>query len=111
MVQLRTLGRLELVGGEPTALHVLAAQPKPLALLAYLALATPRGQHSRDALLALFWPELGEDEARRALRQALHRIRYHVGDALLKSEREGQIGIADDGAWCDAIAFEQALDA
>ncbi|MEP7086003.1 MAG: BTAD domain-containing putative transcriptional regulator, partial [Gemmatimonadota bacterium] len=111
MMQLRTLGRLELVSGEPAALHVLAAQPKPLALLAYLALATPRGQHSRDSLLALFWPELGDDEARRALRQALHRIRYHVGDALLKSEREGQIGIADDGAWCDAIAFEQSLDA
>ena len=111
MVQLRTLGRLELVTGEPTALHVLAAQPKPLALLAYLALATPRGQHARDSLLALFWPELGDDEARRALRQALHRIRYHVGDELLTSERDGLIGISDDGAWCDAIAFEQALDA
>jgi DNA-binding SARP family transcriptional activator/tetratricopeptide (TPR) repeat protein/TolB-like protein len=111
MVQLRTLGRLELVTGEPTALHVLAAQPKPLALLAYLALATPRGQHARDSLLALFWPELGDDEARRALRQTLHRIRYHVGDELLTSERDGLIGISDDGAWCDAIAFEQALDA
>ncbi|HEY8795052.1 MAG TPA: BTAD domain-containing putative transcriptional regulator [Gemmatimonadaceae bacterium] len=99
------------MSGEPTALHVLAAQPKPLALLAYLALANPRGQHSRDSLLALFWPELGDDEARRALRQALHRVRYHVGDALLTSEREGQIGISDDGAWCDAIAFEHALDA
>ena len=111
MVQLRTLGRLELVTGEATASHVVAAQPKPLALLAYLALASPRGQHSRDSLLALFWPELGDDEARRALRQALHRVRYHVGDALLKSEREGHIGISDDGAWCDAIAFEQAVDA
>ena len=111
MVQLRTLGRLELVSGEATAQHILAAQPKPLALLAYLALANPRGQHSRDSLLALLWPELGDDEARRALRQALHRLRYHVGDELLKSEREGQIGISDDAAWCDAIAFEQALDA
>jgi eukaryotic-like serine/threonine-protein kinase len=111
MVHLRTLGRLELVDGEATAVHVLAAQPKPLALLAYLALASPRGQHSRDSLLALFWPELGDDEARRALRQALHRVRYHVGDTLLKSDREGQIGISDDGSWCDAIAFEQALAA
>ncbi|MEO6211469.1 MAG: BTAD domain-containing putative transcriptional regulator [Gemmatimonadaceae bacterium] len=110
MVKLRTLGRLELVTGEATATQVLAAQPKPLALLAYLALATPRGQHSRDSLLALFWPELGDDEARRALRQALHRVRYHVGDSLLKSEREGQIGISNDGSWCDAIAFEQALE-
>jgi DNA-binding SARP family transcriptional activator/Tfp pilus assembly protein PilF/TolB-like protein len=111
MVQLRTLGRLELVRGEATALQVLAAQPKPLALLAYLALAKPRGQHSRDSLLALFWPELGDDEARRALRQALHRVRYHVGDELLRSEREGQIGIAGDAVWCDAILFEQAIDA
>lgn len=110
MVQLRTLGRLELLAGETSALHVLPAQPKPLALLAYLALATPRGPHRRDTLLALFWPELGEDEARRALRQALHRVRYHVGDALLRTERDGQIAIAGDGAWCDAIAFEQALD-
>ena len=111
MVQLRTFGRLELLTGETSALRVLPAQPKPLAFLAYLALATPRGPHRRDSLLALFWPELGEDEARRALRQALHRVRHHVGDALLRTERDGQIAIADDGAWCDAIAFERALDA
>ncbi len=111
MVQLRTLGRLELLSGDAAGQHVIAAQPKPLALLAYLAIATPRGQHSRDSLLALLWPELGDDEARRALRQALHRVRYHVGDELLKSEREGVIGISDDGSWCDAIALEQALDA
>ncbi|HXT49306.1 MAG TPA: hypothetical protein VN717_11750, partial [Gemmatimonadaceae bacterium] len=95
MVQLRTFGRLELLTGETSALRVLPAQPKPLAFLAYLALATPRGPHRRDSLLALFWPELGEDEARRALRQALHRVRHHVGDALLRTERDGQIAIAD----------------
>lgn len=111
MIQLRTLGRLELMAGEASALRVLPAQPKPLALLAYLAIATPRGPQRRDALLALFWPELGDDEARRALRQALHRIRYHVGDALLRTERDGHVGLADDGAWCDAIAFERELDA
>ena len=111
MIQLRTLGRLELMAGEALALHVLPAQPKPLALLAYLAMATPRGPQRRDALLALFWPELGDEEARRALRQALHRIRYHVGDALLRTERDGHVGLADDGAWCDAIAFARELDA
>ncbi|MEP6475275.1 MAG: BTAD domain-containing putative transcriptional regulator, partial [Gemmatimonadota bacterium] len=111
MLQLRTFGRLELLAGEPAALHLLPAQPKPLALLSYLAVATPRGPHRRDALLALFWPELREEEARRALRQALHRLRYHVGDELLRTERDGQIGIVDQGAWCDAVAFEQALDA
>ncbi|MEO8030595.1 MAG: SARP family transcriptional regulator, partial [Gemmatimonadota bacterium] len=111
MLQLRTFGRLELLAGEPAALHLLPAQPKPLALLSYLAVATPHGSHRRDALLALFWPELREEEARRALRQALHRLRYHVGDELLRTGRDGQLGIADQGAWCDAVAFEQALDA
>lgn len=111
MIQLRTLGRLELLAGEPSAMRVLPAQPKPLALLAFLAVATPRGPHRRDSLLALLWPELADEEARRALRQALHRVRYHVGDALLRTGRDDQIGVADDGVWCDAVAFEQALAA
>ncbi|MEP6573516.1 MAG: FlgO family outer membrane protein [Gemmatimonadota bacterium] len=111
MVQLRTLGRLELLGGEPSALRVLPAQPKPLALLAYLAVAAARGAHRRETLLALFWPDLGEEEARRALRQALHRVRHHVGDGLVLTGRDGQIELAEGGAWCDAVAFEQALDA
>ena len=42
------------------------AQPKRLALLAYLASATPRGFHSRDTLLALFWPESDQERARNA---------------------------------------------
>ena len=111
MVQLRTLGRLELLAGDPPAVRVLPAQPKPLAVLAYLAVASPRGPHRRDTLLTLFWPDLGEEEARRALRQTLHRVRFHLGEGLLRTERDGQIGLADGAAWCDAIAFEQALDA
>src|SRR5262245_12921902 len=39
-------------------------QPKRLALLAYLAIARPRGAHRRDALVAIFWPELDQHGAR-----------------------------------------------
>jgi hypothetical protein len=37
---------------------VILAASKGAALLTYLAIATPRGFHRRDTLLALLWPEL-----------------------------------------------------
>ena len=84
MLQLQTLGRVRLQGersdedaGPPSA------QPKRLVLLAYLALASVRGPVRRDVLPALFWPDLGDEEARRALRQALHYPRRVVGDDVL----------------------------
>ncbi len=111
MAELRTLGRLELVDGESSATHVVAVQPKRLALLAYLTLASPRGPHRREALLALFWPELNENDGRRALRQALHGLRQHLGEGLLESARDDRVGIGEGDFSCDAIAFERALDA
>ena len=71
--RLRTLGRLELVDGESPATVRIPTQRKRLALLAYLVLATPRGPHRRDTLLALFWPEADPDDARRSLRRSLTR--------------------------------------
>jgi DNA-binding SARP family transcriptional activator/Tfp pilus assembly protein PilF/TolB-like protein len=85
-------------------------QPKRLALLAYLALESPRGPHRRDALLALFWPELNADDGRRALRQALHGLRQQLGDGVLESSADDRIGIADGDFSCDAIVFDRAMD-
>lgn len=111
MIHLRTLGRFELVAGEAPTIRVVAAQPKRLALLAYLALGSPTGAHRRDSLLALFWPELNTEEARRALRQALHAIRHFLDDGMLESRRDDQVAIASDRTWCDVVAFERALEA
>lgn len=85
-------------------------QPKRLGLLAYLTLATPRGPHRREALLALFWPELNEDDGRRALRQALHGLRAQLGDGVLESTSDDRVGITGGDFSCDAIAFDRALD-
>ena len=70
MIELRTLGTLDLRDGAMGEIRRVLAQPKRLALLVYLALApaAPR----RDSLLALFWPELDQGRARLALRQAVH---------------------------------------
>ncbi len=83
---------------------------KRAALLAYLAAALPRGLHRRDKLLALFWPEFDGPRARAALSQAVYFLRATLGEEALTPGGDGVVGIADV-VWCDAVAFEAALDA
>lgn len=108
-MRFRTLGRFELVGDEPFAARVVASQPKRLALLAYLALAAPRGPHRRDTLLAIFWPELDGEHGRLALRQALHALRRSLGDTALQSLPDDRVTLTGECDWCDARAFESAI--
>src|SRR5688572_7831275 len=109
MIELLTLGRVRLVVGDAEAASS-SAQPKRLAVLAYLALAGHRGAVRRDALLGLFWPELAEDEGRRALRQALHYLRRVVGEDVFSVSGD-ELGMVEGAVRCDAVAFEQLADA
>lgn len=86
-------------------------QPKRLALLAYLVLASPRGYHRRDTLVGLLWPESDEEHARHALRQALHALRRAVGPGVIVGRGDNELGIDHAALWCDARAFQAALDA
>ena len=110
-MRLNTFGRLELLPSDQPGTSPIAVQPKRLALLAYLALATPRGFQRRDLLLGLFWPDLDSEEARRALRQALHHLRQCLPDGTLVSRADEVVGIAEGALWCDAVALEEALAA
>ncbi|UCC84288.1 MAG: hypothetical protein JSW46_04990, partial [Gemmatimonadota bacterium] len=85
-------------------------QSKRLALLTYLALATPRGFHRRDVLLAMFWPESDESRARQALRQAVYVLRNDLGEGVVVNRGEEEIGLNWEAVWCDANAFDQALN-
>lgn len=71
MLRCRTLGALELSSSTVREHTAVLSQPKRVALLVYLTVANARGFLRRDSLLALFWPELDEEHARAALRQAL----------------------------------------
>jgi DNA-binding SARP family transcriptional activator len=85
MIDLRTLGALELTSAESRALGSVLAQPRRAALLCYLALALPRGFHRRDTLVALFWPELDQEHSRNALRQSVYFLRRALGPKTIVS--------------------------
>ncbi len=105
MIELLTLGRVRLVAegdGERTGTPM---QGKRLALLVYLAVAAGGAGRRRDELLAMFWPELGDEEARRSLRQALYYLRRAVGGEVIVGDGD-EVAVASGSLNCDAVAFE-----
>lgn len=111
MLRLRVLGAVDLRDSHGRELRTVLAQPKRVALLAYLALAAPRGAHRRDKLLALFWPDHDAEHARNALSQAVHFLRRVIGAEALVSRGGDELALEATQLWCDAIAFEETLDA
>ena len=111
MVHLRLLGAVELTRADGREASVVVAQPKRVALLAYLGAARPHGFHRRDTLLGLFWPELDETHARRALNRAVYFLRGELGDDVIVSRGADELGVAGDRLWCDVRAFDEAIAA
>ena len=111
MIRLRTLGSIGLSDATGADLAPVLRQPKRFALLAYLALARPRGFHRRDSILALFWPELDHERARGSLRQALYTLRRELPEGVLANRGDGEIGLVPDRLWCDVHQFEEEIAA
>jgi DNA-binding SARP family transcriptional activator len=109
MIELRMLGAVELIGDDGKEASAVVAQPKRLALLAYLGAARPYGFHRRDTLLALFWPELDQTHARRALNRSVYFLRGQLGDGVILSRGAEELGVARDRLWCDVRAFDDAV--
>lgn len=107
-LKLKTLGAVGLIGPDGRDVRAVLTQPKRLALLTYLALATPPGFQRRDSLLALFWPEQDQSHARASLRKAVHVLRRALGTEVLLARGDEELAIAPGRLWCDAVAFEQA---
>ncbi len=110
----RVHGRPHLGGGvghTGAPVRGVLTQPKRLALLAYLAVARPRGFHRRDTLLALLWPEQDRQHARASLRKALHGVRRTLGKEVVAGRGVEDLAVVDDTLRCDAVAFEAAVEA
>src|SRR6266852_2301457 len=91
MIEFRLFGTVRLTDASGREVKSLLTRSRRLALLAYLAAATPRGLRRRDTLLALFWPELDQEHARAALRQALHVVRDALAGEYARAAASGGI--------------------
>ena len=109
VIRLRLLGGVEITACDSGRERRFVLAPKPLALLAYLAIAQAEGRTvSRDALVALFWPDLSSTGARAALRQALFQLRRGVGESVLDADRN-MIALAPEAISSDVVDFEGCL--
>jgi serine/threonine-protein kinase len=111
VIEFRTLGTLDLRVADGRELHSLLAQPKRIALLAYLCIAQPRGFHRRDTLLGLFWPNSDQEHARTSLRKSLHLLRRALGDNAILSRGDEEVAVDFKLVSCDAAAFEASVKA
>ncbi len=110
MIELRTLGSLELTSADSDAVASVLAQPRRAALLCYLAIAVPRGFHRRDTLFALFWPEDDAEQARHALRQSVYFLRRALGSKTIVSRGDGELALASEQVRCDVWELDAAVD-
>ena len=111
MMELRLLGTVDLRRDDGGSARSVVVQPKRMALLAYLATATPRGPHRRDILLGLLWPELDAERGRGALSKALHHLRGSLGAEALVNRGEEAVELDGARVGSDVARFEEALAA
>src|SRR3989475_8317950 len=111
MIESGLLGPLHLIAAGGREVKTFLPRPGRLPLLASPPAATPRGLHRRDSLLALFWPELDQEHARAALRQALHVVRDALGTDVIVTRGDEEVALDFDLMWCDVVAFDRAVAA
>jgi DNA-binding SARP family transcriptional activator len=109
MLELRALDGIDLRSDDGRDVGAVLAQPKRLALLAYLALAVPRGFQRRDTLVGLFWPERDQEHARGALRKTVQLLRRALGEGFIVARGEDELAVDRAALWCDVVAFEGAV--
>jgi len=109
VITLRVLGALDVMGPDGHRLLSVSAQPKRVALLAYLAIGDPGAFKRRDRLMGVFWPDVDDERARHALRQALYVLRKGLGSEVLETRGDKELRLARSALWCDAAAFEDAV--
>ncbi len=110
MIELSVLGPHVLRGSDGREITSLPAQPKRFALLAYLALESG-GYRRRDTLVAMFWPDLDQFAARRALRNTLYHLREALGDGVIVTRGDDAVSIDGEMLTTDVTRLGEAVDA
>ncbi|MGH7621956.1 MAG: AfsR/SARP family transcriptional regulator, partial [Gemmatimonadaceae bacterium] len=85
--------------------------PKRFAVLAYLAISGGGGYHRRDSLAAMFWPEMDQFAARRALRNTLYHLREALGEGVIIVRGNDAVSIDATLLPCDVTRLGDAVEA
>jgi len=109
VIELRTLGVLEIQRSTAGERESIPLQTKRMALLAYLTPSSTRQLRRRDSILGLFWPGLDQEHARGALRQALHALRRALGRDAVITRGEEEVGLDPKLVHSDVEAMESAV--
>ena len=109
-MELRTLGRLELLSREGSECISLPSRQKAIALLAYLAIACRGRFERRNALIALLWPDVAPRHASKALRRSEGALTRSLGDGVLIVRDDEELAVNAEALRCDAVDFETAVD-
>jgi len=62
-------------------------------------------------VVAVFWPDLDQQHARGALRQAVHHLRNALGPEALRTRGDEDLGLDPSRIRCDVAAFSELLTA
>ncbi len=111
VIEFRALGPAQLTGPDGTDPDAVLARPKLLGLLAYLSAGPAPGFLRRDSVIGCFWPDLTQERARSAMRQSLYRLRQFLGDSVVVTRGDDEVGLSEQTFWSDVAAFEAALAA
>jgi DNA-binding SARP family transcriptional activator/TolB-like protein len=109
MHRLTTFGAIDLRNEQGQPVREILSQPKRVALLVYLAVEGTQRAVPRERLLAVFWPEADEENARNALSQGLYHLRQALGAAAIGGGKGSALEVSPEALWCDAAAWESAL--
>jgi DNA-binding SARP family transcriptional activator/TolB-like protein/Flp pilus assembly protein TadD len=104
--RLITLGSPALTDRAGAEIRSVLAQPKRLAVLAYIATEGSQGFVRRETLLALFWPDADVESARQALRQTLYHLRRETAEDVFVARSADEITVNRGVLWCDATEFD-----
>lgn len=108
MIRFTLFGGFDLRG--PTSAERLPGQPKLIGVLVYLLLAGPARFLHRDRLTGTFWPDQPDRRARGSLRNALYELREALGQGVIVTRGDDEVGIDRATIDCDLFAFEEAIE-
>ena len=110
VIELRTLGTIDVrtAGGERRS--SLLDQPKRLALLAMLSARRPGEIVRREQLVSRLWPDSSPSAGRSALNTTLSRLRRELGEEVFLETGSETLGLAPRTLRSDVGQFVEAVD-